>query len=84
MSLVLNDIIIECRSDGFINATQLCKAGGKKFSDWHKTESTKELIKVVEDNLNMNPRIFKKAVETTKGRYNSGSWIHPDLAVQLA
>ncbi len=31
MTLILNNDIIECRkSDGYINATQLCKAGGKK------------------------------------------------------
>jgi hypothetical protein len=30
MSLTLNNVAIESREDGFINATQLCKAGGKK------------------------------------------------------
>ena len=45
MCLILNNIIIETREDGFINATQLCKAGGKVFKDWHRLNSTKELIK---------------------------------------
>ena len=35
-SLVLNDITIIARpGDGFINATQLCQAGGKEFSNWY-------------------------------------------------
>jgi KilA-N domain/T5orf172 domain len=84
MSLILNDIVIESRSDGFINATQLCVAGGKKFNNWFQLSSSKELIRVLEIDLNAGIPAFKKAVETTKGRYNSGSWIHPDLAVQLA
>ena len=44
-NLKLNDIIIESReSDHFINATQLCKAGGKRFNDWFKSDSTKEFL----------------------------------------
>ncbi len=88
MSLTLNNIVIESReSDHFINATQLCKAGGKKFNDWFKLDSTNALISELK--LDLSPLktknvAFKNLVETKKGRYNSGSWIHPDLAVQLA
>ncbi len=40
-----NKINIEYReSDGFVNATQLCKAGGKKFNDWYRLDTTKQLI----------------------------------------
>jgi len=42
--LILNGIVIISRDDGFINATQLCKAGGKKFNHWYKTETVKKLI----------------------------------------
>jgi hypothetical protein len=84
MSLTLNNVIIESREDGFINATQLCKAGGKVFKDWYRLNSTKELIEELEETLNGQIRPFKNLVEVKKGRYNSGSWIHPDLAVQLA
>jgi hypothetical protein len=86
MSLVINDITIESRGDRFINATQLCKAGGKKFNDWYKTDNTQYLIKALENELSLktNNTSFKNLVDTKKGRYNSGSWIHPDLAVPLA
>jgi hypothetical protein len=81
MSLQLNNITIEAReSDNFINATQLCKAGGKKFNDWCRLDATKELIKTLEQDLNTEQNL----VETTRGRYNSGSWIHPALATSLA
>ncbi len=100
MALRLNGVVIESRSsDKFINATQMCKAGKKQFRDWYRLDSTKELIKMLEQtlivgyrtikNINQNGErddnlIVSKLVETKKGRYNSGSWIHPDLAVQLA
>jgi hypothetical protein len=86
MSLALNNIVIESRkSDNFINATQLCKAGGKKFNDWYRLDSTKELKEELKRRFNAGIPAFKKSlVDIKKGRYNSGSWIHPDLAVQLA
>ena len=71
------------KEDGFINATELCKAGNKEFKHWYSLESTKELINEFEaQNLKDGITTFKSA-DITKGRYG-GSWIHPDLAVQLA
>jgi hypothetical protein len=50
--LILNNIAIESRKlDNFINATQMCKAGGKKFHDWCRLSSSKELIKMLENSL---------------------------------
>ncbi len=58
-SLCLNGITIESReSDNFINATQLCKAGGRRFPDWFKLASTKQLIKELENNLKSNVMII--------------------------
>ena len=37
----LNGITVLSREDGFINATALCKAGGKQFNDWYRLEKTK-------------------------------------------
>ena len=111
----LNGITVLSREDGFIDATALCKAGGKQFKHWFSLESTKELIDVLFEELNSigqtddpflktnifdfkkneqeNPVPFLKVgiptskkievVQITKGRYG-GSWVHPDLAVQIA
>jgi hypothetical protein len=95
--ITLNGITVLAREDGFINATAMCKAGNKKFNDWYRLDSTKELIKLIEDeNLKTRNPVFKndenilktgfvslKIVESSQGRYGC-SWIHPDLAVQLA
>lgn len=82
-TLTYNNMVIESRSsDNFINATQLCKAGGKHFKHWYALDSTKELINMLDGNLKVGIPTFK-SVDVKKGRYG-GSWIHPDLAVQLA
>lgn len=80
----INGIIIKSREDGFVDATSLCKAGGKEFKHWHSLESTKELIKALEQDEILKDGITTfKSVDISKGRYG-GSWIHPDLAIQLA
>lgn len=83
--LELAGVIVTTRDDGFINATQLCKAGKKKFNDWYRLESTKELIKVLSKSETRIP--VSQLITVLKGnssKFEQGSWIHPDLAVQLA
>jgi hypothetical protein len=77
----------------------LCKAGKKQFKHWNCLESTKELIKICEMRIPTNLRMINEGsvgiptdhsknqfVDTiVKGPNNKrGTWIHPDLAVQLA
>ena len=92
----LNGIMVLSRvEDGYINATQLCKAGKKKFGHWNALESTKELIHALKADIGItisanNPDIViptMELIDVKKGgndKKNQGSWIHPDLAVQLA
>lgn len=118
--LVMDEFRIQARSsDGFINATQMCQAGGKFFKDWFRLESTKNLIEVLQSDGQILPsqlidvkkgnssnfeqvlvsdmkihiessdgEILPSAlVDIKKGgndKTAQGSWIHPDLAVNLA
>ena len=44
-NITLNNVVITSRPiDHYVNATQLCQAGGKKFNDWIRLDTTKELI----------------------------------------
>lgn len=43
-NLELNGVLILCREDGYINATKLCEAGGKRFFDWYRSDIIKELV----------------------------------------
>ena len=83
--LVLNEVIVSSRKgDGYINATELCKAGNKKFNDWNRLDTTKDLIDVLSADAGIP---VSGLIETKKGgndKLLQGSWIHPDLAIQLA
>jgi len=98
MTLILNNNIIECRkSDGYINATQLCKAGGKKFGHWYRIDSTKQLILELAKKINNKDNTLDESfiasniqiwilnlVDAKVGGEHNSTWLHPDLAIQLA
>ena len=83
--ITLNNVSITSRPiDHYVNATQLCQAGGKKFSHWFSLDTTKELIKELSADAGITA---SGLVETNRGGNNKsdqGSWIHPDLSIQLA
>ena len=93
-SLTLNNIVITSRSDdNFINATQLCQAGGKQFNDWYRLNTTKQLINelacetgipVSQSKTGIPVLDLSKLVDINKGGTHIGTWIHPELAIQLA
>ena len=76
-SLTINNVVINSRiEDNYINATQLCQAGDKNFNDWYFLNSTKEII----DELIQDTNISVLQIN----EINKDTWIHPDLAIQLA
>jgi len=78
------DLSISVRPDGFVNATQLCKAGKKKFNDWKRLDTTQQLIQVIIADAGIPASAIIDIKKGGNVKNNQGSWIHPDLAVQLA
>jgi len=84
-TLKLNNIdVISRNEDNYINAIHLCQAGGKQFNDWYLLESTKKLL----DNALIDIEIPISQLIDIKQENNNEleqeTWIHPDLAIQLA
>ena len=84
-SLTFNGIVIESRTeDNYINATQMCKAGGKQFNDWCRLGVTRALIQALVSETGISGSLLVDVKKGNTSLYSQGSWIHPDLAVQLA
>jgi len=87
-SLSWDGIVIQSRaSDNYVNATQLCQAGGKKLSHWYSLDTTKRLIETLKNDIATNAgtsALDIEVVDKKVGGNHQGTWIHPDLAVQLA
>lgn len=77
-SLIINDINIIARTeDNYINAIQLCMACNKIFNDWYLLETTNDIINDLSNQMKTNKsELVDNSQEST--------WIHPDLAIQLA
>jgi hypothetical protein len=87
----LDDIVMSVREDGFIDATQLCKTGGKRFDDWYRRKETKELIKALslkiskpENQLVISDRRYRNFLVHPDLGICLLQWIFPARAIQIA
>jgi len=82
--LELNGVMITSREeDGFVNATQMCKAGGKKFNDWYRLDKTKEFINELSTCTGCPVDDFIVIITTGKNE-NRSTWVHPRISINIA
>jgi len=75
-----SSITIPMREDGYINATMLCKAGGKRLDNYIR--SSKEFIEVLKNSF---PQIEGMELITSKiGGNHTGTWVHRKIGYHLA
>jgi len=78
-----NDTPIARRSiDGYVNATVMCKANGKRWTKYRESDRAAEYLEA----LSTEARISVHAlIESRTGGADGGeTWIHPRVAVDLA
>ncbi len=66
--------------DGYLNATAMCQANGKKWTDYWRLDGTKEFIQALAESTGIPA---DSLVETQSGR-GGGTDVHPDVADHLA
>lgn len=75
---------IPMRADGYIHATKFCQSVGKRLDKWKDCPDTKHLIEYFHKTSGL---AMNKIIEVCRGntrKHDQGTWIHPDLGVQLA
>lgn len=86
-----NSIIQQRESDGYINATAMCKATGKVWYEYFRFPATQEFLSCLESDTG-NTRITDsnyghypqlEFIQAETGRYG-GTWVHPYIAINLA
>lgn len=78
-----NGIEIPRREDGFINATQICRACGKLWADYWRQSSTQEYVQAVSVDMGIP---ISTLTESRKGgnRHEQGTYVHELIACHLA
>ncbi|MDM8565552.1 KilA-N domain-containing protein [Candidatus Halobeggiatoa sp. HSG11] len=78
---------IRQRSDGYLNATDMCQATNKRLNDYKRLKSTKEYIKALSSDTGIPAsNIIKgvKGIQKGKTAQDQGTWIHPNASIHLA
>lgn len=80
-----NGSTIRHRDNGYLSATDMCKACNKLFADWSRLDSSKEYLKALE-NRRYGDLHNGKYVVTIRGGIPEvqGTWVHRKVAIRLA
>jgi hypothetical protein len=71
-------------TDGYVNATAMCKANGKLWADYWRTDRCTQYLESLSRVMG-NPITGQDGlVQSKQGGTNQGTWIHPRAAIDLA
>lgn len=74
--------VVELRtSDGYVNATRMCQAAGKQFTDFRRLDSTQSFW------TSLSIKTGIPVMDLTKvhhGGADPGTWVHSQVAIMLA
>lgn len=71
------------REDGYVNATALCKAAGKKLNHYTSNRSTQEFVAELERSAGI-PADRLVRINAAGPNDLRGTWVHPEVAIHLA
>jgi hypothetical protein len=69
-------------SDGYINVTNLCKAGSKKFGNWRQLNRTFDFLKELSSTVGI-PTV-ELVTYSQGGNGERHTWVHPQVAINIA
>lgn len=70
-------------TDGFLNATAMCKANGKEWKHYFETDRAHKYLDALSTSVGIpTDQLFHSI--TTGPNTSRGTWIHPQLAIDLA
>ena len=75
-------IIPQRQSDGYINATAMCQVAGKLLADYMRLKTTEAFLEELAADMGIP---ISELIQSVKGGNGAqGTWVHPDVAVNLA
>jgi hypothetical protein len=77
------EVIDQRAGDGYINATAMCKAAGKRWPDYIRLDATKEFLVELSSVVQIPTT---ELIQSLRGGTPElqGTWVHPKVAVHLA
>mgnify|MGYP002677594369 CR=1 FL=1 len=82
-----NEIIAQRITDGYINATAMCKAAGKEWRRYFELSTTKAFVQALSTDAGLDGTVLIKQIGLLEAGGNpkiQGTWVHPQIAIHLA
>ncbi|PPT44504.1 DNA-binding protein [Xanthomonas arboricola] len=79
---VNNSLIEQRQLDGYINATAMCQAAGKRFAHYMENGSTTDFLRELAADVGIPTSELIQVVRGGNGP--QGTWVHPNVATHLA
>jgi hypothetical protein len=70
-------------ADGYVNATAMCRAGGRRWNHYVTNDRTNEYLQALSGSAGIPADLLMTSIGTGPNHLR-GTWIHPRLAVDLA
>ncbi len=80
---VQNRLIQQRAADGYINATAMCQATGKRLNNYLRSDTTKAFLEALETDTRISAT---ELIQILRGGQPElqGTWVHPQVAIHLA
>lgn len=80
---IQGSVVHQRASDGYINATAMCRAAGKLWGHYNSNATTKAYLAALESDIGIP---ISELIQSVKGGDPAiqGTWVHPDIAIHLA
>jgi hypothetical protein len=76
-------IIRQRVTDGYLNATNMCKINGKRLNDYYRLEQTQEYLNELSSDTGYPVTVLME-VKRGGNPKEQGTWVHPNVAIHLA
>ena len=80
---VKNQLVHQRPIDGYINATAMCKAAGKRFETYNQNDSTRAFLGALEAEVGIPRSQLVQSIGGDRPELQ-GTWVHPQVAINLA
>lgn len=76
-------VIQQRATDGYINATAMCRAAEKQWSNYAQNDTAKGFLAALERSLGIPRDVIVQSI-LTGANDQRGTWVHPHVAINLA
>lgn len=78
-----NDVVSQRVTDGYFNATAMCKAAGKKINDYGRLSTTRAFLQELSSVTGIPVTGLVQSIQGGPPQLQ-GTWVHPQVAINLA